>query len=490
MSSPGAHTVGAATDGPPERHLAGNSLGLFDTTSSTLANIAPALSVFLTIPVIVASMGAMAPWAFVIAAVAILCTGNSLIEFTKRIPSAGGFVSYLARAAGAKSRGAGTFAGSVAFYLLLLIYPVSVGSLAVFFGSWTASYAGWPDGTWIWMALLSIAISVPFLLMGTSISVRLAFLLFLVEGAALMVLSVIVLIKARHAIGVPLHAVDGLGFKGFAGLSFSLAIFGFVGWENSGPLGEESRDPRRTIPRTVVISILVVMLVLFVSAYALVVGFAGWQGASNGIGLLASGKLSSPYLTLAGHYANWLHFVMFLIGLTSSLGGFVAASLPGTRYFFHGARAGLLPRQVALVSKRTGVPWVAMSTYIILTAFVTVLLDVVMHNASSIAGDEAGISTVPLLMIYVATCLLLPVFVWKVDRASFSVTRHALLPLAGAAVAGYGIWESIKPGQGFPADRYWIFVLLYVVLAVAGAAIGMRRRRSSYEALARGLENA
>ena len=67
--------------------LPGNSLGLFDTTSSTLANIAPALSVFLTIPFIVANMGAMAPWAFVVAAIAILCTGNALIEFTKRIPT-------------------------------------------------------------------------------------------------------------------------------------------------------------------------------------------------------------------------------------------------------------------------------------------------------------------------------------------------------------------------------------------------------------------
>jgi amino acid transporter len=491
MSSPGSNTVAAATTGrPTEQRLAGNSLGLFETTSSTLANIAPALSVFLTIPVIVASMGAMAPWAFVIAAVAILCTGNSLIEFTRRIPSAGGFISYLTRAAETRRRSAGTFAGSVAFYLLLLIYPVSVSSLAVFFGSWTASYAGWPAGAWIWMALISMAIAVPFLLKGTSISVRLAFLLFLVEAVALVVLSVIVLIKAHHAIGVPFHAVDSLGFKGLAGLSFSLAIFGFVGWENSGPLGEESRNPRRTIPRTVVISILLVMVVLFVSAYALVVGFAGWQGTDDGIRTLASGKLSAPYLSLADHYANWLHFVMFLIGLTSSLGGFVAASLPGTRYFFHGAQAGLLPRQVALVSKRTGVPWVAMSAYIILTAFVTVLLDLVMHNAGSIAGDEAGISTVPLLMIYAATCLMLPLFIWKVDRASFSVTRHGLLPLVGAAVAGYGIWESIKPGQGFPADRYWIFVLLYVVLAVAGAVVAMRRRRASHEALARGLENA
>jgi hypothetical protein len=45
--------------------LPANAIGLFSTTSSSLANIAPALSVYLTIPAIVIAMGTMAPWAFI-----------------------------------------------------------------------------------------------------------------------------------------------------------------------------------------------------------------------------------------------------------------------------------------------------------------------------------------------------------------------------------------------------------------------------------------
>src|SRR5215469_6680768 len=85
--------------------LPANSIGLFSTTSSSLANIAPALSVYLTIPAIVIAMGTMAPWAFIIAAVAILATGNSLIEFARRMPSAGGFISYITRAAASGEHG-------------------------------------------------------------------------------------------------------------------------------------------------------------------------------------------------------------------------------------------------------------------------------------------------------------------------------------------------------------------------------------------------
>ena len=116
--------VGATT------RLPGNSLGLFETSASTMANIAPALSVFLTIPFLVAQMGTMAPWIFILAAVAILCTGVSVIEFTKRLPSAGGFISYITNGAASGGKTSGTAMGSVAFYLLLFAYPVSISSLA------------------------------------------------------------------------------------------------------------------------------------------------------------------------------------------------------------------------------------------------------------------------------------------------------------------------------------------------------------------------
>jgi amino acid transporter len=483
-----AHGVRQPLATQPGSELPADSIGLFSTTSSTLANIAPALSVFLTIPAIVIAMGTMAPWAFILAAVAILATGNSLIEFARRMPSAGGFISYVTRAAsGSGSSRAGTFLGAMTFYLLLLIYPISVGSVVVFIGNWTVSYAGWPPGTWIWITLAAVAVGLPVLVRGTSLSVTTAFILFLTEAVVLLVLSVIVLIRAHAALGAPFHAVGGSpgGFAGIGGLTFGLAVFGYVGWENSAPLAEESRDPKRTIPRTVVLSIGVVMIVFFISAYALVAGFAGWRGSAAGV--KAVGTLASPYLTLTSHYASWLHLIMFLIGITSSLGCFLAAALPGSRYIFHGARSGLLPRPLSRVSPVTGVPLPSILMYVGLMAVATVLLDLIMHDGVTIATDEAGISTVPLLVIYGATCVLLPVFVWRTDRATFSPLRHVLFPLIGVGVVGYGIWESVNPGQAAPANRYWIFVLIYLAVAAAGAGYALRRGGPDAAVLSRGV---
>ncbi len=470
--------------------LPGNSLGLFQTSASTLANIAPALSVFLTVPFLVASMGATAPWIFVLAAVAILCTGMSVVEFTKRIPSAGGFISFITRAGETRSRSTGTFFGSFTFYLLLLAYPVSISSLATFFGSWMQNHYGWTPSSWIWVSIVALAFAIPFLLRGTGVSVKIAFALFVLEAAVLVVLGIIVFIRSGSQMSAPFHTVNGLGFKGMTGLAFSFAVFGFVGWENSGPLGEEAKDPKRTIPRTILISVLVCMVVFFIATYALVVGFAHIYGANHGIHILSTYADPSPFTTLSQHFAPWLNFLMFIIGLSSALGGIIAASLPGTRYIYHGARAGLLPASVSKVSPKTGVPYVAMLVYVGGTLLVTVVLDLILHNAATISADEAGISTVPLLIVYTLCSLLLPVFILKKDRANFNVLRHVVVPYLGAIVMGYGVWESIKPGQSFPGSTYIIYVGIYVLIGVVGALLAMPRSESVGAKLDHGLETA
>ena len=78
------------------------------------------------------------------------------------------------------------------------------------------------------------------------------------DAVGLVLLSVGVLLVAPTHRDAPLHDMGGApgGFGGLAGLPFALAVFGYIGWENAGPLAEESTNPRRTIPLTIVASVL------------------------------------------------------------------------------------------------------------------------------------------------------------------------------------------------------------------------------------------
>ena len=78
----------------------------------------------------------------------------------------------------------------------------------------------------------------------------------------------------RWAVRGALGGVGTLGIsqRSLAGLSagFPLALYMFIGWENGLALAEESRDPRRTIPRALYISVAIAAVLYVLFAYATV----------------------------------------------------------------------------------------------------------------------------------------------------------------------------------------------------------------------------
>src|SRR5215831_9522221 len=108
--------------GTRDTALAKGALSLFDTISSTLANLAPVEGIFLSVTLVVFAMGAQAPWAFLIAGIAILATGNTMSEFSWSIPSAGSFVTFIGRGVGARAPRTGSVLAGVSYYLLMLCY--------------------------------------------------------------------------------------------------------------------------------------------------------------------------------------------------------------------------------------------------------------------------------------------------------------------------------------------------------------------------------
>src|SRR2546428_13575774 len=88
-----AGNEGVAVQAQPR--LALQALNLFETISATLANLAPAEGIFLSIGLTVAFMGSRAPWAFLIATGAVLTLGNPMAEFSPARPTAGPFESQI-----------------------------------------------------------------------------------------------------------------------------------------------------------------------------------------------------------------------------------------------------------------------------------------------------------------------------------------------------------------------------------------------------------
>src|SRR5258707_7208592 len=95
---------------------------------------------------------------------------------------------------------------------------------------------------------------------GVGVSTKLAGLFFAFEMVILVVVSVAILIKSGgHLSFVPFepsHITHG--FSGLAA-GFPLAIYLFIGWENSAALAEETGNPPRNVSPAGYLSILVMV---------------------------------------------------------------------------------------------------------------------------------------------------------------------------------------------------------------------------------------
>jgi hypothetical protein len=58
----------------------------------------------------------------------------------------------------------------ISYYLLVICYPVTIGAVVVFMGSWVSSLFGWGNAGWLLFTLAGVALAVPLLLRGVVIS--------------------------------------------------------------------------------------------------------------------------------------------------------------------------------------------------------------------------------------------------------------------------------------------------------------------------------
>lgn len=152
------------------------------------------------------------------------------------------------------------------------------------------------------------------------------------------------------------------GFKGIAE-SAAILFFAFTGYARIATLAEEVREPRKTIPRAIIITIAVaIVLYAAVSVVALgVLGAPAMAGTSSPL-QLAANAMAAPGMSL----------VITLGASTAMLGVLLSQIMGISRMLLAMGRRNDLPHFFELIHKRTYVPHVA----IVFTATVALLITV------------------------------------------------------------------------------------------------------------------
>jgi amino acid transporter len=462
--SEAAHVPFTETKAPESaERLHRGALGLIDISASTMANIGPAYSFYFGFAGIVIAAGLASPLVVLVAAVAIALLGNTLSQFSRAIPSTGGFITFIGK----------TFGGTSAVTTALVAgvgYIIAISSVLVISGGFLSIMIQYYTGTnipWIVFSALFTAGAMFMMFRGVAVSTKLAGFFFAFELLVLLVVSIAVLIKnGGHLSSVPFQPSKVLhGFSGL-GLAFPLSIYLFIGWENSAALAEETNNPRRNVPRAVFLSIALMAFTYLLVAYSTVTGFH-----YNATALTAP---LIPFIAVAHSVATWLTFIAYLAGLTSTLGVLIAAVNSQCRLIFNAGREGLLPRWLGYVHPVRRTPVNAIIAFVGIASALTLgwaLGHWIGGSSGSLDAltfffESSSMGTILILFVYLASNVALPFFYRKYRPAEFNIIKHVVLPALGVVAIAIPIYYLFKPP--IPQPYFWF---PYVGLGIVAVSI-------------------
>jgi amino acid transporter len=410
------------------------ALRLPEIVMQGIAHTAPATAVLLTLPFITSHAGLAAPLAYLIALLIVLMLGHGLTQLAKRMPSAGGYYTYVSRALGPR---AGFLTGWLFFLYTALSPAFSLAMMGWVLESALKAEYGIVFSWWL------------FLLCGTAFTWWTIYRRIEISAAALMVLGFlemgIVVLLAIWGVIVPgpggfsfasfnpAHAPSGNGL--YLGIVFSL--FALTGWEGVVPLAEESENPRHVVPQAIMITILLMGAYLVFTSWGILIGW----GTADLDALVASKEL--PPFALARRYWGPGWVVILVALLNSMLAVSVACSLVSTRMWYAMARSGALPRAMATVHPRHKTPAnaVTFQTLVTLGGGLGLGLWLGPDQAFYVMGI---VLTLALALIYSAGNLAV-FLLYRRRGPEFRMAQHALFPLVSTIAVLWVAYKSIVP---------------------------------------------
>ncbi len=295
-------------------------MGLLQSTAANMLEMI-GIGPFITIPGILAAMGgpqAMIGW--VLGMLIAVCDGLVWAELGAAMPGTGGSYQYLQRAYGPNRLG--RLMGFLFIWQTVITAPLSLAGGAVGFANYTKYL--WPTMTplqgKIVAALLCLAITALLYRDITSIGkLSVALWVVVMLTVAWVLFAGLTNFQASRALDFPPGAFDltrGF-FMGLGGATL-FAVYDYGGYNNVCFFGGEVKNPSKTIPRTVLLSIATVAVIYLVMTFT-IIGVIPWREAVTE-GTLANKAIVAAFMQrLYGETAAVVMTVLILLTTAASL---------------------------------------------------------------------------------------------------------------------------------------------------------------------------
>ena len=326
--------------------------------------------------------GAGTPGAFLLATLILLCFAIGYATMGERVVNTGAFYTYVARGLG-KPPAVG------AAYLAVLAYNAMTVALAGALGYFVDVVLDTEDihGPWQLYSVIAIAAMAILGYRSVDLSAKVLAVLMAAEIGILVVFDLGV-IGHRGVDAFPATSfAPGTVFSGAVGLALMFGFTSFLGFESAALYAEETVDPRRSIPRAIYYSLLVVGGFYVLTSWVVVGGIGPSTVEST-----AKSELGMLLFTLNTRYVTaWVTDVMAVLLCTSVFASMLALHNAAARYMFALGRERLLPRALGRLHPRRYAPSTASATQTVITVlvvggFALAGLDPYLNLGASMAG--------------------------------------------------------------------------------------------------------
>ncbi len=431
----------------------------------SLAQLAPLPTLIFTIQEIFGYSDADA-LSYLIALIIVLFSANTVVQMGRRFPHAGGYYGYVANGI---SRSTGVYT-----QFMFLFYQILNTAGVVIFGSWVLQ---------IFLDLFGISIRgfyflpIPLILIfiipyfGIKLSSWFYVVTAVIEIAIVFILAVLMLAHPAPSSVFLAPFVPTVGISSFA-LSIIFSLFFFTGYGSILTLAEETRNPKSSIPKMAVISLLGIGALELLFMYASQVNW--------GTGLTSTFATSSIFPTYLA--ARTLLGVAGLVTLgifayISLVKGNIAIQNATSRGLYALGRDNVLPSIFSKVHPKYKSPSGAilvnelMAIAIIVVTYLIFFFIIGIHTG--ITGDAAvyliALLTVGYLLTHIFANISVPFYFTRKERKNLSITKHYVLPLASTGAIIFALSLSFTGLTGYMISlpvivaAYLILVLIFVL---------------------------
>jgi amino acid transporter len=259
---------------------------------------------------------------------------------------------------------------------------------------------------------------------------------------------------------------------GAIALALTFALLSSAGFEGAASAGEETKNPRRTIPRALVWTTIATS-VFFIGVTTVAVWAFGVK-PNELEKFTAAGSVPADIAT--AYVGDALGDLITLGGAISSFACMIGAQVAGGRILFAFGRAGVLPSRFGQLSAQEtpirGSTAVGI-TALLFTLFAAAVTRFTAFSAFELTSDTAGVLYAG---AYATACLAAAFVLWRKS----STRLMALLPALGVVIL-----LGVIVLQLFPVPSGWELIapVVAVLVLIGGAVFGRARGDRAAEAL-------